>query len=418
MNEKQLGLGTTAVMALTALLAVACQTYDFEPVTPLAIAQEREGKVVSALKQKPNMMLLVDKSGSMNLPTNSTSTCTLPGGGACDCTATTGGICGSPGKSLCDPAKCPTRWSELQKAMGGFLTGSSSLARLALSQYPTSGGCGVDAANPALARTGFPTEDSDAALMAKGDEIRDIILNQIKMCNICGTQPNCANCTGGGTPTGNSIRQIGGSLPPADETRASYLLLLTDGLPNCNPDNPNDGSVGSPTKNLCTLENGTCTLASGCETSPNNKIGCLDDAKTVADVAALRQSRGVQTIVIGLGAETGGGPGPNVLTAMAAAGGFTDTYYQANDAAQLTAALSDITSRLENPCEISVEPIADVTLAAVYVGPENGALELQPRDSWTYDASASQIRLLGDLCTRVTNTTEPLKIEVRVLKPI
>ena len=56
-------IGATAVLGL---LGLGCMTYDFQPVQPLAIAQTRTGGVIRAKKLKPNLMLLVDKSGSMN----------------------------------------------------------------------------------------------------------------------------------------------------------------------------------------------------------------------------------------------------------------------------------------------------------------------------------------------------------------
>ena len=55
------------------LLALgACQTYDFEPVKPLSIGQTQTSVDVQAVANKPNFMLLVDKSGSMDQPVDPT----------------------------------------------------------------------------------------------------------------------------------------------------------------------------------------------------------------------------------------------------------------------------------------------------------------------------------------------------------
>ena len=60
-----------AVVALLATLG-ACQTYDFEPVKPLSIGQTQTSVDVQAVANKPNFMLLVDKSGSMDQPVDPT----------------------------------------------------------------------------------------------------------------------------------------------------------------------------------------------------------------------------------------------------------------------------------------------------------------------------------------------------------
>ena len=52
------------------VLATGCQTYDFEPVEPLAVSQTTETRSIEARARKPNLMLLVDTSGSMTDPAN------------------------------------------------------------------------------------------------------------------------------------------------------------------------------------------------------------------------------------------------------------------------------------------------------------------------------------------------------------
>ncbi len=51
---------------------VGCQTYDFEPVEPLAISQTTQSKTVAGRQPKPNLMLLIDKSGSKNYDADDT----------------------------------------------------------------------------------------------------------------------------------------------------------------------------------------------------------------------------------------------------------------------------------------------------------------------------------------------------------
>ncbi len=88
-------------------LASGCQTYDFEPVEPFALAQTTIAEVVRAKSLKPNMMLLLDTSGSMTLPSDSTDPdCRDP-----NAPVPTRPLCGEPGNIPCDVNKCSTRWS-------------------------------------------------------------------------------------------------------------------------------------------------------------------------------------------------------------------------------------------------------------------------------------------------------------------
>ncbi|HSP77727.1 MAG TPA: VWA domain-containing protein, partial [Myxococcaceae bacterium] len=68
MRAKQTLLSALVVGLLGGVFAAGCQTYDFEPVEPLALAQTTETRRIEARERKPNLMLLVDTSGSMTDP--------------------------------------------------------------------------------------------------------------------------------------------------------------------------------------------------------------------------------------------------------------------------------------------------------------------------------------------------------------
>ena len=71
-------------MGATIGLVVGCQRYDFEPVSPIALSQTSSSYSVIAKKLKPDIMLMVDNSGSMYLPINpNLSACKLVDGGSC-----------------------------------------------------------------------------------------------------------------------------------------------------------------------------------------------------------------------------------------------------------------------------------------------------------------------------------------------
>jgi hypothetical protein len=209
MNGK-LALFCAAAVGFGALLAAGCQTYDFEPVEPLAVAQTTQTKTVIARQSKPDLMLLVDKSGSMLFPINPQDA-NCPAG------------CGPT--SPC-PGTCKTRISELRSAMNTFLTQNGTVARFGLSQYPTDGLCGNTQPNPASLVVGLSqSNDVDSELQAKANEVKTAI--------------NSLAPTGG-TPTGASLRFVGNDPTLSNPDREDFVVLLTDGLPNCNAANPNN----------------------------------------------------------------------------------------------------------------------------------------------------------------------------------
>src|SRR5277367_4674449 len=103
-----------AVFAVPLATLMACQVYDFEPVTPLSLGQTSQVTTLQVTPFKPNLLLLVDKSGSMDLPVDTTVL-------ACN-TAPGGTVCGQDKAFPCDVTVCPTRWSTLSSTVTEFLT--------------------------------------------------------------------------------------------------------------------------------------------------------------------------------------------------------------------------------------------------------------------------------------------------------
>src|SRR5215468_801174 len=116
-------------LAAACLTALACQTYEFTPVSPLSISQEQSSTPIVIKKFKPNVMVLVDKSGSMDQPIDPL----LAG-----CT-TARGLCGTGDTAKVNPCNvsvCPTRWSELNIALDSFLQAQAQTVRFGLSFFP------------------------------------------------------------------------------------------------------------------------------------------------------------------------------------------------------------------------------------------------------------------------------------------
>lgn len=389
------------------VVAASCQTYDFEPVTPLAIAQTTQFKTVTAKQFKPDLMILLDKSGSMALATNPTA----PG-----CTNNCPQGC---------TAGCATRIADVRSSMQNFLSNSGNVARMGLTIYPADNVCTAAGTQQQLTPI-RPMSDNDSDLQAWASGIN----TQIQMQSV-----------GGGTPTGGSLNFVGTIAELNDPQREDFVLLLTDGLPNCNTANPNTCTNAAACR--CTLAGANCGTVIN-DADPNNfcRRGCLDLDGSVQAVKDLR-TRGIRTIVVGFGSEFGGGPGFEVLNAMAIAGGFQRTcrngtnaecgaggvcdtttnvcqtaFYSAANQAELTAALAEISAGLgaDSICKYTLEATpTSADLVSVII---DGAPQQSGPDTWAL--MAGQIVMQGALCTKLQGSTpeKPIKVEIRIVQTL
>ncbi|OJH37992.1 adventurous gliding motility lipoprotein CglB [Cystobacter ferrugineus] len=420
MRAKLTFLRALVVGTLSGVLTSACQTYDFEPVEPLAISQTTETRSIEARARKPNLMLLVDTSGSMMSPVDSKlSACTV-----------NGEICGE--YNPCDVTKCPTRWSALQDAMTSFLTESGTIARIGLATYPDTTK-GFDSCGETTSlKVPFPEGDleDDATLKKNSDEVTAKLL-AIKNSKAEGPVPN------GGTPTSKSLAYLAQLDALKGTDRTDFVVLLTDGLPNCNPDYPNPAP--SPD---CFCIVSPCTSLWG-----TDRTGCLDTNPSVDAVKALRNNDpklDIQTIVIGFGTDfkantEEGRRGAATLNGMAAAGGFErkcstnadcgtdDTcssglcgrrFFQAENKDQLADALREIAEKVvaEAPCELRIDPSEMPTGQELMVVYLNGDRLSPGPDTW--EIKAPGIVFLGSTCDRIeaSSPANPAKIEVRAVQ--
>ena len=349
---------------------------------------------MKALANKPNFMLLVDKSGSMDQPVDPT----LP---ACHVGGANGPLCGDPQKSnLCDTTVCPTRWSELSKALNQYIQSFPLIGRYGLALFPepeTSGGCGPTTQQTSALPT--TSSDDDATLQKAADDTR-AALNQVSSSN-----PPGPTGTGGGTPTAASLAFLGSVQPLVDDTtRDQIVILFTDGLPNCDA---GLASIAGTAACQCTfgpaLDDCAPTLP------PFAGAGCLDVDQSVKAVQFLAGKR-VQTYVVGFGAETGTATARDTLQRIAVSGAVlyprvcpgtppnqacgpdnpcdlatglcTKQYYQANDASSLGDALKQITAPVAGVCEqFLTEVPTDVSLLSVLV---KGKAYQPGADTWVY----------------------------------
>lgn len=209
----------------------------------------------------------------------------------------------------------------------------------------------------------------------------------------------------------------------------NYVLLATDGGPNCNdmaadctcaspgPVSMGNDACGEPTQCTTNLDGNAPCLADGSFDScclPSDRDLCLDDAGTLDAVTDLAEA-GIKTIVLGM-------PGTeayaDVLDALAEAGGLpsgtsSPKYVKVDDAAGLTESLRSVTRNLVRSCEIALEEKPqNYNKVNVYLDGE--VIPKDDDDGWKYDESTDPftVVLTGPTCTEVEETgVEKITVE-------
>lgn len=196
------------------------------------------------------------------------------------------------------------------------------------------------------------------------------------------TDPN------GGTPTAIAL-QAAATAFHADQPRR-FLLLATDGAPNCNPD------TGVP-QEVC-----VCTSPPmACVAPRPGPYSCLDDVRTlsvVRDIAA----QGIPTYVVGI--EDLSRPDfSDVLDQMAVAGGRPRSvpgerqFYSVRSADQLHQALMDITGSI-SACGFTT-PTLPGPEARFSIVVDGVTITQDDVNGWTWvDRAAGQLELHGNAC--------------------
>lgn len=372
--------------ALCGLLA--CQNHDFEPQEPLVV--EVKTVSMSVPVRKANLMFLVDRSGSMGSPIDSS----LP-----ECHLNNA-VCGSTSNPC--PSSCPTRGSEFKTALNTFLSSSGSLARMGVTFYSTSDGAiGSECNAPTASDIVVPinTSTDDGPLLQETADQVNAAVQQVTFL--------------GGTPTAASLRALIGdpALVDAEPYRAKVVLLVTDGLPNCNANHSWTGCVCTGSGNQCLPANLTQAI-------------CLDDANSVSAVTELK-ARDIRTVVVGFGADTTSVEAFATLNSMAEAGGLArdcgtagascQKYYQASNGAELTEVLKRIMKVLF-PCDFQLGDTVPQLKGMIQLK-VNG--EVVSPANWEYDASANEVRLTARYCESVRESaTDSFPVELKAVEAL
>ncbi|MBM4379259.1 MAG: VWA domain-containing protein [Deltaproteobacteria bacterium] len=192
---------------------------------------------------------------------------------------------------------------------------------------------------------------------------------------------------GGGTPTAVSLDEARAYLGSLNDLEPKYVLLITDGLPNCN--------LG--------LDPATCSATTpGCS---NNSCGlgakdCLDDAGTRAAAAALL-AQGVKVYVVGFGTSVTNANQKAVLDGIAQSGG-TGSAYVANNQADLATSLNAIGYNAATCCK-------DACTAGAKLCTTDGKLQSCELDTalgcttWKVNPCPAQSSCQNGTCVSCTN---------------
>jgi hypothetical protein len=282
---------------------------EFDPPADAQVCDQTVPITVTQTTKIPDMLLVVDKSGSMGDPLGGTG---------------------------------QAKMNVMKQAMQLVLPGESANINFGLAIYPSDNACGAD---PAI----VPISPNNA----------NNVLLQIN-----NVQP------GGSTPSYKALDQASAyyaTIPANPDGR--FVLLATDGLPNCN---------GADSQN------------------PSNAL-------TLSSARALAQ-QGIKVFVIGFGDVSAADPA--FLSQLAQAGGTND-FFAANSPQQLQAALSSISGTVtQASCsfELQSRPQDETKLAVSLDGQD------VPRDpshgtGWDYDAASNTITFYGSTCDAIQNGT-------------
>jgi hypothetical protein len=197
----------------------------------------------------------------------------------------------------------------------------------------------------------------------------------------------------GSTPTAAALRVALTNIAPLPGD--TYVLLATDGGPNCNPNATCD--VSACNNNIESAGGCTPTGPSCCEQPKGDATGCLDSQPTIAAATALAQA-GHRVYVMGI---PGSQPYASLLDQVAAAGGTT-SYYRVDASSQdaLLAGLKTIAAKIVATCSFKLKDAPpDESLVNVYF--DEKVVPKDPANGWTI--SGANVTLVGDACAKVTS---------------
>lgn len=330
-------------------------------------------QAVAATRNDVNILLVLDKSKSMNdVPEEGSST---------------------------------SLWDATRAALTDALAETSDEVSFGLQLYPQRDEGIIPLSNCYPYCCEMPTAAEMDVPIAPGQETRDAILTRLS-----------STFPGGGTPTGAALERAYDYFKDgagAALEGKKFVLLATDGGPNCNADA------------TCELESCTVNIDDQCQDPEvnccaSNTEGCLDDSGVSDQILALRDL-GVDTFVVGL---TGSEAYAAQLNEFAKQGGRSregadDDYFRVDaegSAEGLSGVLDEITRTLVQSCEVELSETPPdlnqvnvavdcdvVPRAEVEPGAGQGGEGSDAESGWDFDLSTTPPTAVihGPLCDKI-----------------
>ncbi len=293
-----------------------------------------------AVKLLPDILLVYDASGSMNQDIMNA-------------------MCANPG---CGAA---SKWALMAPAVNQVVAATEADVNWGLKFFASDNNCTVNAtANVTVG----PTR---ATMVASAIQGRTDAMGNVTM--------------GSRTPTRAGVSQGAAYLMSVQEPNPKYIVLVTDGFPNC----PASGNTGDD-----------------------------DTAGAVAAVTASAAA-GMPVFVVGVATagvtSTTGVDADQVLSMMSTAGGRprqgTPNYYSVSNAADLVSALTALVSQAAScTFQVGPPPTSDGTTSTGFIDVFGDGTKI-PRDTthtngWDYaDPSMNSIQIFGATCDQVMAAT-------------
>jgi hypothetical protein len=292
------------------------------------------GKAGQKTKRLPaDVLLVLDRSLSMNYSIAASD---------CYCNQADATGSGFGGRVCADTTDCKTRWNSTKDGLKATLANSTNVNwGLKFFMTPKAAECGVTP-DPEV-----PIGPDTAAKIQAAIEGADQSLS---------------------TPTTAAINAAVAYLKTVDDGNKKFILLATDGEPNCGA----SPRTGKPETNTTDVDGATAALAAA-------------------------KAAGFTAYVVGIG------PAMTTLSKLAQAGGDRD-YFPATSPEQLAEALSSI-STIVGSCSFAsdVSP-PDPNNVAVYVNKQK--VDRSDSEGWKYGGSDKEIILTGKYCDEILKGTE------------
>lgn len=261
------------------------------------------------------------------------------------------------------------KWTQLQESLADVFTALDPAVRIGAKFYPDE----IDTPAPSPLQTCAlaPGLDVPISEYSRSEVIREFDR----------TNPS------GGTPTAAAIIAAAEALEGSSAS-FRYVVLATDGVPNCNSDIAATECVCTGTSDICDSRTGT-------------SLGCLDDDGTVGAVERTLNT-GIPTFVIGLDDDSHAF-NLEVLDRMAMAGGRPregeHSFYAVRSQQQLHAAIDEIATSISR-CSFVV-PTAFSRAANRQIEIDGQAVAEDSVNGWSWSAGdEGRLILNGDACAR------------------